>query len=43
MLGDGIMPIFGAPIAHGDHAARACYAALAMQTFMQRMESDAVF
>ena len=43
MLGDGIITIFGAPIAHGDHAARACYAALAMQTFMQRMESDAVF
>ena len=43
VLGDGIITIFGAAIAHGDHAARACYAALAMQTFMQPMESDAVF
>jgi class 3 adenylate cyclase len=29
--GDGIMALFGAPIAHEDHARRACYAALDLQ------------
>ncbi len=30
-LGDGIMALFGAPIAHEDHAQRACFAALYLQ------------
>jgi class 3 adenylate cyclase/tetratricopeptide (TPR) repeat protein len=31
VMGDGIMALFGAPVAHEDHTARACYAALLMQ------------
>ena len=31
VMGEGIMALFGAPIAHEDHAVRACYATLAMQ------------
>jgi class 3 adenylate cyclase/tetratricopeptide (TPR) repeat protein len=35
VMGDGIMALFGAPVAHEDHAVRACYAALRMQETLQ--------
>jgi class 3 adenylate cyclase/tetratricopeptide (TPR) repeat protein len=40
-MGDGVMALFGAPIAHEDHAVRACYAALALQDGMRRYADDA--
>ncbi|HEU4438174.1 MAG TPA: adenylate/guanylate cyclase domain-containing protein, partial [Methylomirabilota bacterium] len=38
--GDGIMALFGAPLAHEDHAVRACYAALRMQESVKRYAEE---
>ena len=38
--GDGIMALFGAPIAHEDHAQRACYAALQLQGDLRRYAEE---
>src|SRR5262245_34262134 len=40
VMGDGIMALFGAPLAHEDHAVRACYAALRMQGTVKRYSED---
>jgi class 3 adenylate cyclase/tetratricopeptide (TPR) repeat protein len=41
VMGDGIMALFGAPLAVEDHAARACYAALRMQESVKRYAEEA--
>ena len=40
VLGDGIMALFGAPLAHEDHAVRACFAALRMQDSVKRFAEE---
>ncbi|HEX3175602.1 MAG TPA: adenylate/guanylate cyclase domain-containing protein [Methylomirabilota bacterium] len=40
VMGDGIMALFGAPLAHEDHAVRACYAALRMQEMIRRYTEE---
>ena len=40
VMGDGIMALFGAPLAHEDHASRACYAALQMQEMVKRYADE---
>ena len=40
VMGDGIMALFGAPLAHEDHAVRGCYAALRMQEAIRRYTDE---
>jgi class 3 adenylate cyclase len=40
VMGEGIMALFGARVAHEDHAFRACYAALRMQESVKRLAGE---
>ena len=40
-MGDGIMALFGAPLAREDHAVRACYPALRLQDAVKRYAEEA--
>ncbi|HEU4367312.1 MAG TPA: adenylate/guanylate cyclase domain-containing protein [Methylomirabilota bacterium] len=40
VMGDRIMALFGAPLAHEDHAVRACYAALRVQAAVRRHSDE---
>jgi len=40
LRGDGIMALFGAPLAHEDHGIRACFAALWMQEAVKRYSQE---
>ena len=40
VMGDGIMALFGAPVAHEDHAVRACYAALRIQESVKKYAEE---